>query len=98
VLNSALTIVRMYLLYEPLRALGALAAALFSLACLLGLRFLYFYATEGGRGHVQSLILAALLAIIGFQTGVLGVIADLNAANRQLLEELLARARERRAP
>ena len=94
--RSAWTIVRIFITYEPLRVLGTVAAALLSLGTLIGLRFLYYYLTEGGQGHVQSLILAAILLIIGFQTGVLGVIADLSATNRRLLEEVLARARERR--
>jgi hypothetical protein len=96
VLRSAITILRMFLIYEPLRALGAVAAALLALGTLVGLRFLYFYTTGDGRGHVQSLILAAILVIVGFQTGVLGILADLIAANRRHLEELLIRAREHR--
>jgi glycosyltransferase involved in cell wall biosynthesis len=96
VFRSAITIVRMFLIYEPLRALGTVAALLLGAAGLIGLRFVYFYWTAGGHGHVQSLILAAILAIIGFQTGVLGVLADLTAANRRLLEDLLTRTREQR--
>jgi len=94
--RSALTIPRIFVTYEPLKTLGALALVLLSLGSLIGLRFLYFYLTEGGRGHVQSLILAAILLIIGYQTGVLGIIADLSATNRRLLEELLVRERDRR--
>lgn len=96
VLRSAMTILRMYLTYEPLRALGALAVALFGLGTLVGLRFLYFYLTVGGRGHVQSLLLATILLVIGFQTGVLGILADLIATNRRHLEELLIHSRETR--
>lgn len=94
VFRSAMTILRMYLTYEPLRALGSLALALFGLGTLIGLRFLYFYLTVNGRGHVQSLLLATILIIIGFQTGVLGILADLIATNRRHLEELLIRSRE----
>ena len=61
----------------------------------LGLRFLYFYAKGMGTGHVQSLILAAVLSIIGFQTLVIGLLADLIAFNRMILEELLYRMRRR---
>jgi len=93
--RSAVTIVRMFLIYEPLKALGAVAATLLGLGSLIGLRFLYYYLAARGQGHVQSLILAAILTIIGFQTAVLGVLADLSAANRQLMEDLLARARNR---
>ncbi len=91
--RSALTILRMYVTYEPLRALCTVGGALFGAGTLIGLRFLYYYLTQGGHGHVQSLILAAVLLIIGFQVAVLGIIADLSATNRRLLEELLVRAR-----
>jgi hypothetical protein len=61
---------------------------------LLGLRFLYFLASGSGNGHIQSLILAAVLMIIGFQLGTLGLIADLISNNRKLLEEALYRVRK----
>jgi len=93
--RSAITILRMYVTYEPLRVLCGAGAFLFGLGSLIGLRFLYYYLTEGGHGHIQSLILAAILLVIGFQVGVLGIIADLSATNRRLLEELLRRARGR---
>ncbi|MBZ0271741.1 glycosyltransferase family 2 protein [bacterium] len=87
--RSVGTILRIFVLYEPFRAFAAVGAALIAPAMILGLRFLYYYATEGGRGHVQSLILAAVLAIVGFQVVTLGVVADLLAANRRFLTELL---------
>jgi len=43
--------------------------------------------------HVQSLILAAILLLAGFQMFLTGVIADLIATNRSLLEEVLHRVR-----
>jgi len=92
--RSALTILRMFVTYAPLKVLGTFGAALFGLGTLIGLRFLYYYVTAGGQGHIQSLILAAILTIIGFQVGVLGVLADLSATNRILLEELLVRSRD----
>jgi len=94
--RSAITILRIFVTYSPMKVLGALGGLFFGLGALIGLRFLYYYLTAGGVGHVQSLILAAILLIIGFQVGVLGVIADLSATNRLLLEEILARARDRR--
>ena len=56
-------------------------------------RFLVFYLTGDGSGHVQSLLLATLLMGAGFQLFVVAFVADLLAANRKLLEELLYRAR-----
>jgi UPF0716 family protein affecting phage T7 exclusion len=61
---------------------------------LLGsLRFLYFYLIGAGSGHIQSLILSAVLLIVGFQTLLIGLLADLIGFNRKMLEEALFRIR-----
>ena len=57
----------------------------------LSIRFLYFYLIGQGVGHIQSLILAAILLIVGFQTMLIGLLADLIGANRKILEEVLYR-------
>ena len=59
----------------------------------ISLRFLYFYMGGAGSGHVQSLILAAVLLIVGFQVLLIGLLADVLSANRKLTEELLYRVR-----
>jgi hypothetical protein len=61
------------------------------------LRFLYFFASGEGGGHVQSLVLGSSLALLGFQILVLGLLADLNAANRRLIEDVLYRQRRQEA-
>jgi len=92
--QSSLTIVRTYALYRPLRVFLALGGVLIVLGMLLGLRFLYFFVTSGGAaGHIQSLILAAILAIVGFQVCTIGLVADLIGFNRKILEETLFRIR-----
>jgi hypothetical protein len=58
------------------------------------MRYLYFYFSAGASGHLQSLILAAILMIVGFQIMVIGLVADLIAANRRLNEEVLYRLRK----
>ena len=61
---------------------------------LLGLRFLYFFVTDNGAaGHIQSLILTAILLIVGFQVCLIGLVADLIGFNRKILEEILYRLR-----
>lgn len=85
--RSATTILRSYLMYHPLRLFAGMGVLLLLLASVIGCRFLYFYAMKGGAGHVQSLILLAVLAIAGFQAIALGMVADVVAANRRLLEE-----------
>ena len=56
-------------------------------------RFLYFYFNGAGQGHLQSLILAAVLMIVGFQVLLGGLMADVISANRKLTEEILYRVR-----
>ena len=84
--RQVLTMVRVLLTYRPFRVLAGSGLVLFTLGFLLGLRFVYFLVTAGGQGHVQSLILAALLMGMGFFLVVMGFLADLIAVNRVLLE------------
>ena len=94
VLLSAVTILRFYTMYRPLRVFGRIGAALVAGGVLLGLRFLYFLWQGGGAaGHIQSLILAAILTIVGFQVLLIGLIADLVSLNRKMLEEAVYRVR-----
>lgn len=86
--RSIFTIVRVFIIYRPFRFFGVIGGALFGLGFLLGLRFLLIYIAGDGDGHVQSLILSALLLGMGFVTLLVAVLADLLAANRKLLEEI----------
>jgi glycosyltransferase involved in cell wall biosynthesis len=90
---SVVSILRFYTMYRPLRVFGGAGAALALAGLMLGLRFLYYYATGQGAGHVQSLILAAILIIVGFQTGLVGLVADAVANGRKINEEALYRLR-----
>ena len=92
--NSSVTILRAYTLYRPLRIFLILGFAMVMAGSLLGLRFLVFYLNGSGGGHVQSLILAAVLLIIGFQTILIGLVADLVGFNRKIMEETLYRLRK----
>ena len=93
---------RLYTVYQPLKTLTLVSLLFLVPGFLIGVRFLYFWVTAAGAGHVQSLILATILLVIGFQTLSLGLVADLMAANRRLLEDTLYRVRklelERSAP
>lgn len=92
-LLSGIAILRFYIMYRPLRAFATTGGLLIGAGLLLGLRFVYFSLVGSGTGHVQSLILAAILAIVGFQTGLIGLVADLTSMNRKILEETLYRQR-----
>jgi len=87
--RSIVTMLRIGIIYRPFQFFMTLASTLFVAGIVLGLRFLYYYVFEHGIGHVQSVILAAVFMIFGFQTGLLAFIADLQSVNRRLLEELL---------
>lgn len=91
--HSGSTIVRAYTMYRPLRVFTALGLLLIAGGLVPGLRFVYFYIIGQGGGHVQSLILSAVLLIVGFQTLLIGLLADLIGFNRKILEDLLYRLR-----
>jgi glycosyltransferase involved in cell wall biosynthesis len=94
---SMATMVRLVLLYRPLRVLLALAALGGLAGLALFLRFAYFYLTgQSPAGHVQSLILGAVLLLGSLQLSLLAIIADLVAVNRKLLDEIRAREREKK--
>jgi hypothetical protein len=95
--KSVFVIVRIFVIYKPFRFFMLLGSVLLMAGAAIGGRFLYFYATGSGGGHIQSLILAAVLLIMGFQTCLLAFIADLLSVNRRLLEELQAHQRIARA-
>jgi glycosyltransferase involved in cell wall biosynthesis len=91
--NSANTILRSYTMYQPMRVFSILGALLISVGTLLGLRFLYFFIIGQGQGHIQSVILTAVLLIVGFQVLLIGLLADLISFNRRIMEEILYRMR-----
>tara|TARA_Y100000588_G_scaffold385914_1_gene480244 strand:+ start:480 stop:1481 length:1002 start_codon:yes stop_codon:yes gene_type:complete len=91
--KSAVTIVRIYAMYEPLKIFSITGAITFGCGLVISLRFLYYYFNGLGQGHLQSLILSAVLLIVGFQIMLIGLIADLSSANRKLTEEILYRLR-----
>jgi glycosyltransferase involved in cell wall biosynthesis len=91
--QSVQTIFSISFLHRPLRVLGA-TAAVFVLAGLVpSVRFLYFLWTGDGMGHIQSLILAAILLLAGVQIYALGLAAYLSSLNRKTLEDILYRIR-----
>jgi len=85
---SIITIIRIFVIYRPFLFFGTISVALSSAGFLIGTRFLWKYLGGEGAGHVQSLILAAMLLGMGFQTILIAFVADLLAANRKLLEDI----------
>ncbi|MBD5396183.1 MAG: glycosyltransferase family 2 protein [Lachnospiraceae bacterium] len=85
--KSMLTILRAYMMYKPLKCFGYLSVAPIAVGILIGFRFLYYMGIGQSSGHVQSLILACTLIIMGFLTFMIGLVADVIAANRKLLQD-----------
>lgn len=103
--KSAATIVRIYAMYEPLKVFTLAGLVFFGVGFAISFRFLFYYFAGEGSGHLQSLILSAVLMIVGFQIMLIGLMADVISASRKLTEELLYRVRSievslqtRRAP
>ncbi len=92
--RQVLTMLRIFMTYKPFRFFAFPGVLLFGTGFLIGLRFVYFFVNGAGGGHIQSLILAALLMGTGFFLGVIGLMADLISVNRKLLEGLDWRMKE----
>ncbi len=92
--RSVATILRIYAMYEPFKVFMILGGLLFSAGAILGLRYAYFWWQGAITGHFQSAILSVLLLILGFQTLQWGLMADLIASNRKLIEDVLYRVRK----
>ena len=92
--RSASTIIRIYVMFEPLKFFSYVSAAFIVPGIFLGLRYLYFREVLGeGQGHIQSVVLAGVFLILGFMIFLIGLVADINASSRRLLEEVLYRQR-----
>jgi glycosyltransferase involved in cell wall biosynthesis len=91
--RSIVTIVRIFVIYRPFRFFASIGLLLFLPGFLLGLRFLYFYLSGEGGGHIQSVIFSGVLMMMGFVTFLIAFVADLLAANRRLLEDVRFRIR-----
>ena len=97
VVRSIATILRIFVVYRPFQFFVSVGAILLGTGTIVAARFFYFYLAGDGQGHIQSLILASILVGIGFQTVMVGFVADLLGVNRSLLEELKRKSRSRGA-
>lgn len=92
--RSVLTIFRIYTMYEPLKTFFRIGGIIFGTGFIVSLRFIYFYLIGHGAGHIQSLILSAVLMMIGFQVIMIGLVADLIGGTRRLIEDTLYRVKK----
>lgn len=92
--RSILTILRIFMLYKPLRFFTFLGTIPFTAGVLLGIRWLLFFFADYEKPRVPTLILATILILIGFQLWMFGLVADLIAKNRRILEDIQRRTRK----
>lgn len=86
--RSMVTIIRSFMMYKPLKFFGIIGAILFLIGTGIGIRFIVYYCMGQGGGHIQSLILASTFILMGVQTGIIALQADIIAANRKILEDV----------
>jgi len=91
--RSFSTIFRSFITYDPMRFFFTPAIILLIIPIVLGMRFLYFFSLGEGTGHVQSLILALAILVFSSALFIVGILSDLIAVNRQLLEGIDYRLR-----
>lgn len=92
--KSMMTIIRSFVMYKPFKFFLSLGSIIILFSIIFIIRFLFYFITGDGDGHVQSLILSSMLLIIGFLTIVMGLQADTIAANRKILEDIQYRVRK----
>ena len=92
--QSSFTVIRMFMIYRPFRFFVIIGSILLFIGALFWIRFIGMYFLGLGQGNFQSLILSSVFMIIGFQTAVLGVIADLLGINRKLIEDVQIRVKK----
>ncbi|QZH75083.1 MAG: glycosyltransferase family 2 protein [Erythrobacter sp.] len=91
--QTGITMVRAFTAHKPLRAFVGTGSLIAFVGLLPILRFLWFWAQDDGNGHVQSLVIGGALLVLGTLVAIMGMVADLVAANRKLIEENIARTR-----
>jgi glycosyltransferase involved in cell wall biosynthesis len=95
VARSALDVLQIYMHYKGQRVLAWLGLMLFAPGVFLGLRYIYFEMTDQGGGHVQSLILAAILIIMGYQSWLMSLFLTAQRSSRILIERLISQSKSR---
>ena len=92
--RSLVTMLKVYSMYRPLRLFTLAGGTTFLLGFAIGCRYLFFFFMGQTEGHIQSLILSAILLIVGFQIIMMGIAAELISVNRQLLEDIQVRIKK----
>jgi len=92
--RSMATIIRIYTMYQPLRVFFYTGFTSFLISFILAIRYLFFMIIGQGKGHIQSVIAAAILFLLSFVLFMFGLLADVVAANRKIMEDTLYRIKK----
>lgn len=92
-IRSAGTMVRVYSMYKPLKVFFLIGTFFTLVGFLPIVRFLFLYFSDDGAGHIQSLVLGGAFLLMGFVAYMIGLVTDLIASNRVLLEMTLERVK-----
>ena len=92
--KNSFTILRMFIIYRPFRFFAAIGSFISFVGLILLSRFLFLYFLDHGNGHIQSLIISSILVITGIQIIIFGVLSDLLAINRKLVEDIQVRVKK----
>ena len=92
--RTLVTMLKVYSMYRPLKLFTIAGGATFLAGFAIGCRYLFFFFQGQTEGHIQSLILSAIMLIVGFQIIMMGISAELIAVNRQLLEDIQLRIKK----
>lgn len=92
--NSIFTMLRIFIIYRPFRFFISIAIIALLIGVGIGVRFVYFFLTGSGVGHIQSLILSSIFIISGVQVALIAILADLLAINRKLIEDIQLRVKK----
>jgi len=88
IFKQAKNLIRFFIIYRPAKFFSLLSSLLFITGFIIGARFLYFYFTQDGSGHIQSLILCTIILTLSFMSGMLAIVGDLFSINRKILEDI----------
>ena len=92
--RTLVTMLKVYSMYRPLKLFTIAGGTTFLVGFMIGCRYLFFFFQGQTEGHIQSLILSAIMLIVGFQIIMMGIVAELIAVNRQLLEDIQLRIKK----
>ena len=94
IIKQGINLIRFFIIYSPVKFFGIISLVLFSIATIIGIRFLYFFFNNGGKGHIQSLILCAIIFILSFIIANIAILSDILSINRKVSENIQEKLRQ----